>query len=285
MRKEPFITVIIPLYNKENSIENTIHSVLCQTMSDFELLIINDGSTDNSGHVVSKISDPRIRLINKTNGGVSSARNEGIRLANTEYIAFIDGDDIWRNNHLEILKNAIFKFDSPNVGGFATSFYKSEENWFNDLMYKEEEPVYVKDYFEMMAQPVTKFNSSTILVKKSKVLLTGLFSEHLQYGEDVEFWHRLFQKFDLVFVDAITVNYYTHAENRSVYKVIPLSKRFHRFDYEEASLSQKRYYDKLVGILLIDYMSKFSLINLWRITRMYPDRLLKAFRYIASLKS
>ena len=74
-------SVVIPLYNKELSIKNTIQSVLNQTFQDFEIVVVNDGSTDNSLHVLKEIDDTRIRIINKTNGGVSSARNRGIKEA------------------------------------------------------------------------------------------------------------------------------------------------------------------------------------------------------------
>src|SRR5687767_2996559 len=97
------ITVIIPLYNKEKSILDTVYSVLNQTYKDFELLIINDGSKDNSLKVVQSISDPRVVIIDKPNGGVSSARNAGILNAKNEYLAFLDGDDIWHPEHLKIL--------------------------------------------------------------------------------------------------------------------------------------------------------------------------------------
>src|SRR5690606_29446795 len=103
-------SVVIPLYNKERSIKQTVQSVLDQTFTDFEIVIVNDGSTDNSLQVVENIDDQRIRIINKPNGGVSSARNKGINEANFNWIAFLDGDDLWKPNHLEIIRGLIDKF-------------------------------------------------------------------------------------------------------------------------------------------------------------------------------
>ena len=87
-------SIIIPLYNKELSVGNTIHSVLNQRFQDFEVLVVNDGSTDNSAKAVEKINDARIRLITQTNVGVSAARNRGITEAKFEWIAFLDSDDL-----------------------------------------------------------------------------------------------------------------------------------------------------------------------------------------------
>jgi len=88
-------SVVIPLYNKERSVKNTIESVLNQTFQDFEVIVVNDGSTDNSLEVVKSFNDERIRIINQKNSGVSSARNRGIKEAKYEWIAFLDADDLW----------------------------------------------------------------------------------------------------------------------------------------------------------------------------------------------
>ena len=91
-------SVVIPLYNKELSIINTIQSVLDQTFQNFEIVVVNDGSTDRSVEMVEQFNDPRIRIINKSNGGVSSARNRGIQEAKYELVAFLDADDFWEQN-------------------------------------------------------------------------------------------------------------------------------------------------------------------------------------------
>jgi glycosyltransferase involved in cell wall biosynthesis len=98
----PVVSVIIPCYNAELFIEETVNSILNQTFSDFEIIIVNDGSTDNSVQKIEKfLNDPRIKLINKDNGGVSSARNVGLKLSRGTYIALFDADDIMLDNNLE----------------------------------------------------------------------------------------------------------------------------------------------------------------------------------------
>ena len=103
------ISVIIPVYNLEEYISHTIKSVLRQTYSDFEIILIDDGSTDNSSKICQLYvkKDPRVRLINQSNGGVSSARNRGLEEAKGEFIAFIDGDDLVPVFYLERLISAV----------------------------------------------------------------------------------------------------------------------------------------------------------------------------------
>ena len=269
-----FLSVIIPLYNKENSIVKTVISVLNQTFVNLELIVVDDGSSDSSLKALQVVTDDRLRIITKSNGGVSSARNKGIKEATSEYIAFIDGDDIWSANHLQTLCDAITDVDNRDIGGYATNFYKSGNILFDEKRFIKTQPILVEDYFDFVSKPVTKFNSSTILIKKSKVLETGLYDEEISYGEDVEFWMRLFDQYKLVFIESITAIYHVEAENRSAYKVIPLEKRFHKFNYKGASESKRRYLDKLVAILIIDYGIKRSVGNIFRIVKQYPYRLI-----------
>lgn len=97
------VSIITPCYNGAKYISETIDSVLCQTYTDWEMIIVNDGSKDNSAEVISTYveKDSRIKLINQKNGGSANARNHGIRVANGRYIALLDADDIWENNFLE----------------------------------------------------------------------------------------------------------------------------------------------------------------------------------------
>ena len=100
----PYFSVVIPLYNKEEHILATLNSVLQQTFKDFEVIIVNDGSTDNSVNVVAQIKDKRIQLLTLDNQGVSYARNYGVLKSKANFIAFLDADDIWFPNHLSDLK-------------------------------------------------------------------------------------------------------------------------------------------------------------------------------------
>lgn len=134
---KPFFSVIIPLYNKEVFIKNTLKSVINQTFKDFEVIIVNDGSTDKSLQQAGLIHDDRITIITLPNSGLSVARNTGIKNAKANHIAFIDADDFWKDNHLQQLYNLIHRY--PNMGMYCTGYTlkKSDSIFhrarFNDL--------------------------------------------------------------------------------------------------------------------------------------------------------
>lgn len=123
------ISIVIPLYNKEKQIAHTLQSVFAQTFQDFEIVIVDDGSTDNSVMEVKKFDDPRVLLIQQSNAGVSAARNRGIEEANGELIAFLDADDEWMPEFLQTilqLKKIYF-----NCKVWATSYFNS---WNGNLL-------------------------------------------------------------------------------------------------------------------------------------------------------
>lgn len=117
------ISVVIPLYNKEASIAQSLKSVLSQEYDDFEVVIVDDGSTDGSVAVVEAINDPRIRLIKQENGGPSKARNTGVKNAKGEWILFLDADDELEPDALEYFANLIRKFSDFKF--FCAPFYDS----------------------------------------------------------------------------------------------------------------------------------------------------------------
>ena len=116
------ISVVIPLYNKEKKIEYTLKSVFTQTFQNFEIVIVDDGSTDNSVEEVEKFTDSRIRLIHQTNAGVSAARNRGIEAASGELIAFLDADDVWMPEYLATQYGLYQKYPECSVYAVITNF-------------------------------------------------------------------------------------------------------------------------------------------------------------------
>ena len=116
------ISVVIPLYNKAHTIVNTLTTVMNQTYQDFEVVITNDGSTDNGVEVINKhFHDSRIRIVNQENAGVSAARNRGIDEAKGEWIAFLDADDEWLPTYLETIISSIAR--NPDNEIFITARY------------------------------------------------------------------------------------------------------------------------------------------------------------------
>ncbi|MCM8821124.1 MAG: glycosyltransferase family 2 protein, partial [Candidatus Omnitrophica bacterium] len=118
----PIISVIIPLYNKVGYVGRALDSVLSQTVQDFEVIVVNDGSTDGSEKVVEEYKDIRIRIIHRDSpsGGGHKARNEGIKSAISNFIAFLDADDEWKDRFLETVLRLRDKF--PSAGAYATAY-------------------------------------------------------------------------------------------------------------------------------------------------------------------
>ena len=124
------ISVVIPLYNKEPHIARALDSVLNQTFQDFEIIVVDDGSTDRGAEIVRSYNDPRIRLIQQQNQRVSAARNKGVEEAEANLIAFLDADDEWFEKHLEVIIRLYTNY--PEAGAFTTGHLRKESN--NELV-------------------------------------------------------------------------------------------------------------------------------------------------------
>lgn len=140
----PTISIIVPVYNVERYLTKCLLSIINQTFKDIEIILIDDGSTDESGKICDDFAkkDRRIRVIHKENGGLSSARNKGLDLANGEYIGFVDSDDLISTNMYEILLKYLKLYNTDiAIGGFTNN----KSNLFNGKEIKNKNILYVKD--------------------------------------------------------------------------------------------------------------------------------------------
>lgn len=196
------ISVVIPLYNKEKLIGKTLRSVLDQTYQDFEIVVVNDGSTDNSVAEVEKIADSRIRLIHQQNAGVSAARNKGITEAKGEFVAFLDADDEWGKSFLSTMVQlgVIYK----NCDVLASSYVNHYQDGFvenitiNKIRFNGVYGV-LDNYFEVAACSHPPIWSSAILVRKSAFIEIGGFPIGIKSGEDLLTWAALALKFKIAY--------------------------------------------------------------------------------------
>lgn len=244
-------SVVIPLYNKEKSIRKTINSVLAQSVEDFELIVVNDGSTDNSLGVVCQIKDPRIRVVNKINGGVSSARNRGIAEAKNEWIALLDGDDLWTPNHLENLAVAIRGFPQNKV--FYTGYTTDRQQDFKP--FSEEFAFEVKDYFKI-ALAGNGMCSSCVCFHSSIPKRISMFREDLTHGEDLDLWRRIVQHYCVTAIPKVTAIYRMGSENRAVRKVADPKKTI-VWELDLSSLSdesEREYFRQIYYGFLYSYL-------------------------------
>lgn len=187
-------SVVIPLYNKERSIVNTIFSVLVQSYQNFEIVIINDGSTDNSVEAVKSIIDKRIRLIHQENQGVSAARNRGIKEASYQWIAFLDGDDLWESNHLEEIVKMMKVFPEDKV--YVTSFEFSDKR--KIFKHERTDSIFkIENYFKEAIKEHLMW-TSIVVVNIQCFMDVGGFNINLNRGEDLDVWARLARRYNIV---------------------------------------------------------------------------------------
>ncbi len=186
------ITVVIPLYNKKITIINSIKSILNQSVLPNEIIVINDGSNDGSEKLVQNLNNNLIRIVTQKNNGVSSARNKGIKLAQNDWIAFLDADDEWENNFLfEIKKRYI---DNQELRAIASNYFHKNKNVksINPIVKTE----YIKnniitDYFSFAAYNSPPIHSSAVCIKRSLLIEVKLFSEKIKSGEDLLLWAKI----------------------------------------------------------------------------------------------
>jgi glycosyltransferase involved in cell wall biosynthesis len=248
-------SVIIPLYNKAAYIERAIQSVLFQTFQEFELIVVDDGSTDDSFVQLSVISQQlsvetpeiykKVRVIQQQNQGVSTARNNGVKLAKFEYIAFLDADDSWEPTYLEEMSGLIAAY--PNAGIYGSSYFivkngkkriapiGVDKNFDRGLIN------YCQVYSKTLCMPLTSI--STILPKSVFINENG-FKPDLKLGEDFDLWIRVAKKYPVAFMNIPLANY-----NQDVEEVF------------RGVVQNKIYIPETHFIFNLDYLSEYELNN------------------------
>ena len=187
------ITIIIPLYNKEASIATALRGVLEQTYQDFEVVVVDDGSTDGGAAVVEQFDDPRIRLIRQENGGVSAARNRGIAEAKGEHIAFLDADDEWMPTFLEEIAALIATY--PECKARATNYIFNSNGVKSPTLLRKipfaGERGVLTNYFEVASCSHPPMWTSAVCIDCDLLQEIGGFPVGIKSGEDLLVWARI----------------------------------------------------------------------------------------------
>lgn len=242
---KPLISVVIPLYNKEAYIKRTINSVINQTFQNFEIIVVNDASTDNSLSIVRSIKDKRIKIFNrKRNMGPHFSRNYGIKNAKGKYIAFLDADDEYKPFFLKTIVSLMFKYQGIKI--YATSFkkvydYMPEKRTF----YGKTEDCIINNFInEIVKNKNFTLQLSSMVIEKQLLMDVGLFYCPKNYRsadittEDVDLFVRLSMYYDkIAYSNRICSIYYRNTQY-SISKTI--SKKQYRFDFLEKSLAKKK---------------------------------------------
>jgi glycosyltransferase involved in cell wall biosynthesis len=227
----PFFSIVIPLYNKEKYVGATLQSVLAQTFSDFEVVIVNDGSTDGSREAVKAFDDPRIRYCEKTNGGVSTARNFGIEKAAAQWIALLDADDYWYPDFLATMRRNIDDFPAEKVFSAAIEMGAARTAARYSIPRKPRRQVV--DYFEASFRE-TAVCTSCVVLHRSVFGAVGYFDTEIRSGQDTDLWIRIGIKYKVVFDWKILARYTDAGQSLSKnLAYTPTRIRFEKFALEE----------------------------------------------------
>ena len=204
--KDLFFSVVIPLYNKEKYIKRAIDSVLEQDFDNFELIVVDDGSTDASVELVSHYDDPRLRLVGQENQGVGPARNTGITESIGKWVVFLDADDMWLVSHLSILKKIIYTFE--DVGMVSNvSVERNDDSAINKIIKPPEYEIKKIDYFLEAAKNIGIVHSSSSAIRRDVYAKKGGFKKY-RMGEDLEFWARVALDYPVAVSTAETAIYF-----------------------------------------------------------------------------
>lgn len=208
-------SVVIPLYNKQHYIRKAIQSVLNQTLDDFEILVVNDGSTDGSLEEAMKVESDRVRIIDQPNQGVSVARNTGIQQAGGQYIAFLDADDEWRANYLETIDCLTRTYPQSDifVTAYAVVMGGGKVNFSTRLT---PETGCLDSYWLTLAKGYDFVWTSATTIRRDALLAAGCFRPGEKIGQDLDAWARIARNNPRVaYSSMICVNYNRAAESNA----------------------------------------------------------------------
>lgn len=215
MSGKVLISVVIPLYNKAPWVKRCIDSIVSQSYQELEILVVNDGSTDNSVEVVKKIEDSRIRVIDKPNGGVSSARNRGIDEAKGEFIAFLDADDMWMPRHIEALLKGFQDHSNASIISNRLNDRMNGQGTQNENAHDEPFKFIQFDYLFELSENRFPIHIGSSMYRKSTIdTHTIKFYEHVHLGEDVNFMIRV-SRFGPCLLSNYTGMVYFHDDDAS----------------------------------------------------------------------
>jgi len=237
--KNPFFSVIIPTYNRKDFLKIAISSVFYQTFPNFELIIVDDGSSDNTHKLMHFFKDKRLIYLKETHHGVSWARNQGLKRAKGEFICFLDSDDRFRMHKLEITYEYIKKYPQYKI-------FHTEEIWYRNGKMLAQKSYHKKPggfVFEK-AIKLCCISISTVAIKKEIFKDVGLFDENLPVCEDYDFWLRVTAKWPVFLIPhCLTIKEGGHMDQQS--KKYPALDRFRIYALkrilEEGNLDQEKY--------------------------------------------
>jgi len=204
-----YFSVIIPLYNKSRFIKRSLDSVFLQTRGDYEIIVVDDGSTDEGPEAVAGYGDRRIRLIRQENSGVSAARNSGIMAASGKYVAFLDADDVWKPSYLRVVGSLIERY--PEAGAYATAYeiVRQDGRVVRPKYDAIPQPPWagiLPSYFRSAIGVPPVWTSATT-VPIHVIQKVGGFPIGVPLGEDLDMWGRIALRYPIAFCNDVCATY------------------------------------------------------------------------------
>jgi len=214
---KPRISIVVPLYNRARYVPRFARSISDQTFEDFEVIVVDDGSTDDSGQIAEQIRDSRFRVIHQENRGVGAARNRGIRESTAELIAFLDADDEWDPLFLKSVVTLAEKY--PEAGLLATGYRRNEDSGIvkevTIASNNDHQSRLIGNYFVWLRLG-NLVTSSSVAVRRSALAEVGTFLEGEPFGEDQELWARISLCHPIGYDSRVLATYHTAAQGLSL---------------------------------------------------------------------
>jgi len=216
-------SVIIPLFNKREYILRAISSVFTQNHN-VEIIVIDDGSTDDSISLVNSLKDDRIKIISQTNQGAASARNRGIEQAIFNYLAFLDADDEWLPGYLSAID--ILIRDYPGCGLYAASYRDQFGDRIHEYDSNESEPfIGILNYFEKALNEYP-FCTSSVVLNKRVFINVEKFNESIWLGEDLDLWGRIALNYQIAYTSIVYTIYHHNTVSQTIKRKLPIINNF-----------------------------------------------------------
>ena len=285
------ISIIVPIYNADCYLRQCLDCIINQSYKNFEVLLINDGSVDESAIICKEYveTDSRIHYFEKENGGVSSARNLGLKNVKGNYITFVDSDDWVEENYLEVLYNAL-KENEVDVAISSHNYFNMDDNLYYLPSYSEEQihtlnigKISRNEFLELFPKLSSlnhDFNCAVSKLFKADLVKNLLFDEYVNYGEDLDFFFNLYLKVSSIYyVNQPTYIYRQHQRSAS------------NNCLESHAISEIRIYEKIlkkimeIGIPNHNYIEKFKTILYFRLSQFPDSQVLKSYESFISVIS
>jgi glycosyltransferase involved in cell wall biosynthesis len=261
MKQKAWFSVVIPLYNKEKHIARALDSVMNQSYENYEVVVVNDGSTDYSVNNALAFQDS-IKLINQANQGVSSARNTGIKNSKFDYIAFLDADDEWDSSFLETIAKMIELYPERSI--YCTNYIKKKEGKRNPAFDIDTVEEFVSiDYFELADKGTSPVWSSAICIPKYVFDHVGTFPEYVKLYEDLYLWIKISLEYSIIFCTRPLATYHRDAEHRACNQIIPDTHDLPFADLIYEAIKSKKINEQQ-AVYAKRFINKYALLNAFK---------------------